>query len=64
EAYVNVHGEYTVEEIANLGELIYPFVPRPPALSALPEPPEKRKDDTKKDAGTGEGKRDAEKKDK
>ena len=40
-AYVNVHGQFTVEEVTNLGELALPFVPRPPVLSELPEPPEK-----------------------
>ena len=43
EDFVNVHGEFSVDQVTRLGNLAYPFLPRPPVLDELPEPPEPEK---------------------
>jgi len=53
-AFVNVHGDFTVEEVSQLGDLLYPFIPRPPVLEELPNPPREEESTAESgDADTG-----------
>jgi hypothetical protein len=53
DAFVNVHGRYTVQQVTELAELAAPFMPEPPALNRLPDPPPERTDsDGSPDAST------------
>jgi hypothetical protein len=55
-AFVNVHGRYTVQQVTELAELAAPFIPEPPALDQLPDPPpERTAPDASGDVSTGHG---------
>ncbi len=52
--FATIRGAFTPRKVAELGDLLLPFLPRPPALERLPEPPAERDDgspDDEADAG-------------